>query len=181
MSTRRPSRSSAPPGRQRGAVLAVSLLLLLVMTIIGVAGMQNTTLQERMAGNTKSRNVALEAAEVAVRDAEVYLDGIVATSDFDTAGPYYMQGSAPDPFADSTWTGTNAQQFTGSLQGLDAADNPYYFIEWVGTVTAQSTPQMNNYGQGSVPSVSGFRIVARGTDASGNSKVYLESYYGKVL
>lgn len=180
MHTRFPHRRP-PSASQRGAILAVSLLLLLVVTIIGVAGMQVTTLQERMAGNTKSRSIALEAAEVAVRDAEEYLDAIVATSDFDASGPYYSQGNAPDPFASATWSGGSAEQFSGSLTGLDSAENPAYFVEWVGTVTAQNSPQMNNYGQTTMPTVSGFRIVARGTDASGNARVYIESYYGKVL
>lgn len=56
--------------RQQGAVLFVSLLLLLVMTLITVAAMQTTTLEESMAANLKDRNLAFQAAESALRDAE---------------------------------------------------------------------------------------------------------------
>lgn len=59
--------------RQRGAVLFVSLIILLLMTIIGVSAIQNTTLQEKMAGNLRDANLAFQAAEAGLRDAEKYL------------------------------------------------------------------------------------------------------------
>ena len=56
--------------KQTGAVLIVSLLMLTVMTMIGVTAMQSNLLQEKMAGNFRDMNVAFQAAEVALRDAE---------------------------------------------------------------------------------------------------------------
>lgn len=44
--------------------------MLLLLTIIGVAGIQTTLLEERMAGNMRDRNLAFQAAESALRDAE---------------------------------------------------------------------------------------------------------------
>lgn len=61
--------------RQQGAVLFVSLLLLLVMTLLTVAAMQTTTLEESMAANLRDRNLAFQAAESALRDAEQALRG----------------------------------------------------------------------------------------------------------
>lgn len=55
---------------QRGAALVTSLVLLLVLTVIGVAAMQMTRLQERMAGNTRDLNLAFQGAEAAIRDGE---------------------------------------------------------------------------------------------------------------
>lgn len=55
---------------QRGASLLVSLIFLLIMAMLGVAVANVTTLQERMAGHTRDRDLALQAAEVALRDAE---------------------------------------------------------------------------------------------------------------
>ncbi len=49
--------------RQLGAVLIVSLLLLLVMTLLGVTAMQSNMLQEKMAGNFWSRNLAFQAKD----------------------------------------------------------------------------------------------------------------------
>jgi type IV pilus assembly protein PilX len=60
---------SSPVQRQRGAVLIVSLLFLVVLTILGITAMQGTTLEHRMAGNTRDYAVAMQAAEAALRDA----------------------------------------------------------------------------------------------------------------
>lgn len=61
--------------RQRGAVLFISLIVLIVMTIAGLAAMQGVGLDERMAGNLRDRTLAFEAAEAALREAEDVLDG----------------------------------------------------------------------------------------------------------
>lgn len=56
--------------RQSGAVLVVSLLLLLVMTLLGLGASQSTRLQERMAGNQRDLELALQGAEAGLRAAE---------------------------------------------------------------------------------------------------------------
>lgn len=64
--------------RQQGAALIVGLIMLLLLTLIGVAGMRDTLLQEKMAGNMLDREVALQAAESALRAAEASIAGKVA-------------------------------------------------------------------------------------------------------
>lgn len=61
--------------RQRGVALPIGLIILMVMTIIGVAAIQTTSLDEKMAGNETDRNRAFQAAEAALRDAESELVG----------------------------------------------------------------------------------------------------------
>ena len=56
--------------RESGAILVISLLLLLVMTLLGIAAMQTTGMEERMAGNTRNINLAFQGAEAGLRDAE---------------------------------------------------------------------------------------------------------------
>ena len=51
--------------------------------------MQNTLLEERMAGNLKDQNMALEAAEAALRDGEGYLETIVTTGGFNGTNGLY--------------------------------------------------------------------------------------------
>lgn len=58
------------PGAQRGAVLVVALVMLLLLTIIGMASMRGTALQENMAGNLRENNLSLQAAEAALRKGE---------------------------------------------------------------------------------------------------------------
>lgn len=52
--------------RQEGAVLVISLVLLLVLTLMGVAGMNTSTMQERMAANAQNSNRAFQGAESSV-------------------------------------------------------------------------------------------------------------------
>ena len=63
-------RKTFVPGTQRGAVLIVALVMLLVLTVLGTASIRDTTMEERMAGNFRDRTAALEAAETALRTGE---------------------------------------------------------------------------------------------------------------
>ncbi len=55
--------------RQDGVSLIVVLLLLLIMTLLGLAVLRSTVLEERMASNLVDRGRSFQAAEGAVREA----------------------------------------------------------------------------------------------------------------
>jgi type IV pilus assembly protein PilX len=57
------------PGNQRGAVLIVSLIFLVILTMLGLTAMTSTTFEERMAGNSRDAAIAHHAAEAALREA----------------------------------------------------------------------------------------------------------------
>lgn len=84
----RPSCGIPPAGRprrQRGAILIVTLLFLVILTMLGVTAMNSTTMEERMAGNTRDAAIALQAAEAALRDARRDLNQIPVTGSFGRA------------------------------------------------------------------------------------------------
>lgn len=58
------------PSTQRGAVLIVALVMLLLLTLISLSSMRGTALQENMASNLRESNVSLQAAEAALRAGE---------------------------------------------------------------------------------------------------------------
>ncbi|MDO9227269.1 MAG: PilX N-terminal domain-containing pilus assembly protein [Pseudomonadota bacterium] len=60
------------PG-QSGAALITSLVFLTVLTILGMSTLGTALLESRMAGNARDRNLAFQAAESALRDAERYI------------------------------------------------------------------------------------------------------------
>ncbi|THF64432.1 pilus assembly PilX family protein [Pseudothauera rhizosphaerae] len=68
------------PSGQRGAVLVVSLIMLVVLTILGVASMRSTILEERMAGNVKEQYRAFHTGELAVRTAEAAIRNDTGTA-----------------------------------------------------------------------------------------------------
>ena len=68
--------STTMPNRQRGVALVISLVMLVVLTLLAIAGMSGSTLELTMADNTQQRENAFEAAE-AVLEVEMRRDDIV--------------------------------------------------------------------------------------------------------
>jgi len=60
--------------RQNGYALVVGLIVLLVMTLIVLVALRTTAMEARMAGNLRNYNVAFQAAESALREAEQYME-----------------------------------------------------------------------------------------------------------
>lgn len=59
---------SSTKNSQNGAVLIVSLLVLLVLTLIGVSSLDSSILEEKMASNSQISTTAFQAAESAIRE-----------------------------------------------------------------------------------------------------------------
>jgi type IV pilus assembly protein PilX len=68
------------PHRERGATLVVSLVLLLVLTVLGVSGMNTATLELTMASNAQFHQDAFQAAETGI-------DIAISTPPFLTVAP----------------------------------------------------------------------------------------------
>lgn len=58
---------------QQGAVLLVGLIMILMLSIIGIAAIRGSGMQELMAGNMRDRNLAFQAAEAGLRAGEKIL------------------------------------------------------------------------------------------------------------
>jgi Tfp pilus assembly protein PilX len=67
------SRTGRHPGCQRGAVLIFALIVLVIMTILAISGIGNSTLEQRMSSNYTQSATAFQAAEQALREAEEWL------------------------------------------------------------------------------------------------------------
>ena len=59
---------------ERGVVLLVALVMLLLVTVLGLASVRMLTMEERMAANSFDRNLAFQAAETALREGEALAD-----------------------------------------------------------------------------------------------------------
>jgi type IV pilus assembly protein PilX len=69
-----------PAAQQRGVVLLVSLLFLIVLTLLGIAASRMVTSEERQSRYLREYNTAFQAAESAMRDARDDIDGLVAST-----------------------------------------------------------------------------------------------------
>jgi type IV pilus assembly protein PilX len=119
---------------QSGSALITSMIFLLVMTVLGVAAMRNSTMQERMSGNARDWNLAFQAAEAALREAEDYLLTTAILPDFNDTNGLYDFESANRP----VWTGSSPSNGSGYVEyaaDLDGtAQRPRYFIEQLSTI-----------------------------------------------
>jgi type IV pilus assembly protein PilX len=57
--------------RQRGAALLTGLIFMVILTLLGITAARMAGLEERMSGNMRDRSLAMQAAERALRDAEL--------------------------------------------------------------------------------------------------------------
>lgn len=165
------------PTAQRGVVLAIVLILLVVITLLGLVSLRGTLLEERMTSGEYDRSLAFQAAEGALREAEARL----------YAGGYTFPGSGcttglcakPDPtvpgfvdrWKDPTFTGWYTTSISVGTLGI----TPQYFIElmgpapnWVGC--DQQVPMQPNC------FTPRYRITAR-SSASGRAAVLLQSNF----
>jgi type IV pilus assembly protein PilX len=134
------------PRSQRGAILVASLLLLLVLTVLGVAMMRMNGMQERMAGNTRDMGLAFQGSEAGLRDGEGWLrlqgtqpGSTAALPDCGTIGVCQRFAASNVPvlpldieLQTQAWWNANARVLTDAIAGLD--EQPRYVIEEAGFV-----------------------------------------------
>jgi len=152
--------------RQNGMVLVISLILLLVMTLLAIASMQDSTLQERIAGNAHNQQSAFQSAEAALRTGERYLQGS-AIGPFDNTNGLYDSTLAP-----LDWR--NAASWITDSSITQTAQSPQYLIELL-PADAQELETLE--AAVTVPDTRLYRITARGFGLTTESVVILQSIY----
>lgn len=90
------------PHRQDGIALYVALIMLLLLTLLGLAALQVTSMQERMSGNFRTFNLAFNRAEDTLRESEFEIQQRIAE-----AGPFAVE------------TDPAIQCINGNIAGLD--------------------------------------------------------------
>lgn len=183
--------------RQRGTALVVSLVFLLLLTILAVTAVSTSTLEEKMAGNVKDKNLAFQAAEAALVDAELRIrnntpGGFTAAC---TGGLCLPAPSSSTPVWNVVdWSnGSTTSIPYGSLTGANYtalgtfAQSPRYIIEDLPEPPA-STSDSSSSGSLAWDSArrarvakggNYYRITARAVGGTPNSQVMVQSIYVK--
>ena len=166
--------------KQRGAVLIVALVLLLVLTVLGTAGIQDTAMEERMAGNYRDHSAAMSAAETALRIGE---EGVAVTSvfrlmQFDGSDGTYevmVSSNSVDPYSVSNTRSVDAAVLT---YGSDLLVNslPDYYVEMLPEIELPASDLTVGF-QDTTPRVRYYRVTGKGTGISPNAEVILQSTY----
>lgn len=102
----------AMPNRQGGAALIVGLVLLMVLTVLGISGMNTATLELTMAGNAQFGQDAFQAAETGI-------DLVLARRTFSTVPNSPGNIVPPTPLGDGTYT---TQALTNFWDTTDVPD-----------------------------------------------------------
>lgn len=188
--------------QERGAVLIVGLIMLLLLTMIGLASIRGTDLQEAMAGNMRDRNLAFQAAEASLRMGEKVLSAASIPSfsggtlgywpDLNKSTNYSLLSVGSWPLYDSSstkrrlrptdwtsaqWTSNSLQLANNTLSGL--VSQPRYTVEQVKVSAAASNPG----GAVDVESLEKFadseyfRVTGYGQGATADSEVILQSTF----
>ncbi|MCR4302391.1 MAG: PilX N-terminal domain-containing pilus assembly protein, partial [Sulfuricaulis sp.] len=103
------------PLRQRGVVLVMSLVFLVLLTILGITTLNMTSLEEKMAGNTKDRNLAFQATESALLAGEntvgsaIMVNAVVASVTITNDGLHKPSTTSTPIWDESTgvWSGSD--------------------------------------------------------------------------
>ena len=161
-----------PPRSQRGVSLVIVLILLLIMTLLGLAVLRSTLLEERMTANLFDRSLSFQAAEAALREAEaIAATAPAAPGSGCTAGLCAMPvAGAADRWRDAGFTGWQAAS-VGDARATDTA----YFIEFMGE--APTWPGCDRMSPVPAQCLSPtYRITARSAEAN-RAQVILQTNY----
>jgi len=148
--------------------------------------MQTSRMQERMAGNTRDLNLALQGAEAGLRYGEAVIDA-APMAPYATSAPCLVcqAGILPiaiyDPSQFNWLTNPNVQIYghtAGGVatdltqaNGVGLKDNPKFTIEYVNRVRDDLSPLSN--------AVNYYQVSSYSTGASGSANVVVESTYGR--
>ena len=176
--------------RERGIALIVGLIILAVLSMIGVAAFSVSTQEERMAGNSRDRIRAFEAAEAALRSCESFVENNAAAFNNASASAI-VTPSTPGmylaPFDSSTQPVTEQAPLTTESTWQTSATSVNQLTTFTGSAffpscVAERIQQPNaswKPGQilNSTNSVNIAHITAHGYGLNPNTVVRLESYY----
>lgn len=158
----------------------MAMIFLVIMTLIGMAGIEASGLEEKMAAHMRDRQMAFEAAEAALLDGEAYLESVVTMPAFDGTNGLY----SPKTDGSNNWDNWSAlgssvrtmrsQVSDSNKKGFDQLSGyATYIIE---EVAASSTDDSKEAGK-AVDERRYYRITARAVGLSSSSEVLLQSVY----
>jgi type IV pilus assembly protein PilX len=165
---------------ERGAVLVIALLMLLVMTVLGVTAMQMSRMEERMAGNSRDVNLAFQGAEAGLRNGEDRLRVLTVRPTTCVTAPctFWRRDTIVVSKRDQplTWWTTNGAEYgvaaTAEVTGITR--DPMIVVEDAGFV-----PDSLTVGHGPPEGRNFYRVTASSAGASDTAEAVLESTYAK--
>lgn len=176
------------PVRQHGVALVLALVFLLLLTLIGITALNTTALEEKMANNTKDRNLAFQAAESALALGESWIYTQIGKPVFPNTGIGLHSPATGDTEVWDDTTNWNSKSVAypcipGTTSGCGTSlgkinTQPKYMIEDMGEVqeSGGSLVMSSSYKSKGTTIM---RVTARGTGGTDAAVVMLQSTYGR--
>jgi type IV pilus assembly protein PilX len=182
--------------KQQGATLFTALIFLIMLSMLGLNFAQTSSLQERMSGNTRNRDLAFQAAEAALKHVEKNLSTgediaslIPAPANLTSgavAGPGLRAINVCLPNTADYWNGTGAPDCTTPTAVTRSF--AWYSDEATETTTTARKPShnLNNVAKKALYVVERFpndgttqkfRVTARGVGGDSNAVVILQAIF----
>lgn len=171
---------------QRGMSLVVVLLFLVIMAGLGTTAIRTATIEEKMSGNERDRQIAFEAAEAALRDGERHVRATLSAGSGFTAacvnGLCLPSVGATPQWNVVDWTsGTpivyGSQSGAGAYAVTSVARAPRYIVELLPIMPplpgCSTVVAVRNSCTGGTP----YRVTAVGWGRRGSTQVMLQSVY----
>ena len=168
-----PFNAAPRPHRQDGVVLVIALIMLVITTLLAVSAAQVTGLNERMAGHSRDRDRAFQAAEAALREGERVLQGGKPPPFDGTAGMYPVPTPGDPPrWKTISWTDSAIPAYGGSIPDVAAA--PRYIVEEIATIAGAGESVELGVPEGSNIF---YRVTARAVGGQDGTLVVLQTTY----
>ena len=165
--------------KQSGAVLLVSMVILVALTMLGVTSMKSSLSELTMAGNLRESGLTFQAAEAGLKTAERLVEDSVTVTLFDGSNSLLNESNVdPDYLAKASWT--SASESNVVLKNIGV--KPKYIIRYLGErdSNAKANIALGGYGRNQSGTViSNFRVTSRGSGQTGNFYRVVQSYYAK--
>lgn len=175
----------ALPSMQRGAVLIVAMIFVLLMTIVGLSAIRGSGMQEAMAGNMRHLQLNFQAAEAGLRLGEARVDVRIDESDlpdFSGADGAFEDLNQPGKSPVFQWDKDDwAAAEKTSVSALNMPDSPSHVVESIIIpVGLESAAMGNAFDHQSLDSLEEgrvYRVTSRYSDDTSGGDVILQSLY----
>jgi type IV pilus assembly protein PilX len=172
--------------KQKGATLFTALIFLIMLSLLGLNAAQMSTLEERMSGNTRSRDLAFQAAEAALKHVEQNLASgenihlLIPAPTNTTSGTVAAAGlraiNVCLPNSADYWNGNGAPDCTGTTQqyawSSTTARTPSHSLNQVASQPMYVVERLPNVG-----TTEKYRVTARGVGGDSAAVVILQAMF----
>ena len=170
--------------KQKGVVLIISMIMLLMMTLLGVTAMKTALMEEKMAGNSRDTSLAFQAAETGLRDAEIWIvnqvnepqktaEGTNRVWELAAMDPVKTNATSwwQEPARNQTWWETKSQAAAAMGAMGKVKTPPNSIIEYKEFIPDNLLKGTGSTEQG----MTYYQVTSRGTGGSDQARVLLQS------